>query len=260
MSETDPSSMFDSAPLQLGKLPVIAPTVSALSDHLIVGLDNRDSRSRPFNLLRTTLAKRFKEKKYRLVGITSATPSAGKSFLSMNLAASLSRVSDDPVVLVDLDLRRASLAEGIGLEVDVGVSDFLKGEVSDLTLIGKRVENTELMLFPTKRVSKNTAELVTGPTFDNFISLLRQKTGQSIVLFDLPPAFANDDSMLILERLDAYVMVVDSGKTNRKQVQEVLSMLDPVPCAGTILNRYNGGFADSYGYGYGESAYAKYYD
>jgi protein-tyrosine kinase len=260
MSEADATSVFDGAPLQLGKLPVFTPASSALSDNLIVGLDNRDSRSRPFNLLRTTLAKRLKEKNYRLVGITSATPSAGKSFLSMNLAASLSRVSDDPVVLVDLDLRRASLAEEIGMEVENGVSDFLKGDISDLGLIAKRIENTELILFPTKRIAKNTAELVTGPNFDHFISLLRQKTGQSIVLFDLPPAFANDDSMLILERLDAFVMVVDSGKTNRNQVQEVLAMLNPVPCAGTILNRYNGGFADSYGYGYGASAYAKYYD
>ncbi|MGB5078346.1 MAG: CpsD/CapB family tyrosine-protein kinase [Sphingorhabdus sp.] len=246
--------------LRLDMLPIFSPADTAIKEHLIVGLDNRDSRSRPFNLLRTTLAKRLKEKSYRLVGITSATPSAGKSFLSMNLAASLSRVSDDPVVLVDLDLRRASLAEEIGMEVDLGVSDYLKGEVSDLSSIGKRIEGAELMLFPTKRVSNNTAELVTGPGFDHFISQLRDQTGQSIVLFDLPPAFANDDTMLILERLDAYVMVVDSGKTNRRQVQEVLAMLEPVPCAGTILNRYNGGFADNYGYGYGSSAYAKYYD
>lgn len=260
MSEADPTSMSDKASLRFENLPVFTPEAGDLSDHLIIGLDSRDSRSRPFNLLRTTLTKRLKEKNYRLVGVTSATPSAGKSFLSMNLAASLSRVSDDPVVLVDLDLRRASLAEALGLDVDCGVSNFLKGEVSDLASMAMRIADTQLMLLPTKRVSKNTAELVTGPAFDNFISQLRQQSGQSIVLFDLPPAFANDDSMLILERLDAYVMVVDSGKTNRRQVQEVLAMLEPVPCAGTILNRYSGGFADSYGYGYGASAYAKYYD
>ena len=246
--------------LKLDSLPVFTPDPAVLAEQLIVGMDSRDSRSRAFNLLRTTLTKRMKEKGHRLVGITSATPSAGKSFLSMNLAASLSKVSDDDVILVDLDMRRASIADVVGMTVKRGVSDFLNGEVSDLASIGSRVDESQLVLFPTKHVAKHTAELISGPNFDKLISDLRQQTGDSIVLFDLPPAFANDDAMLILGQLDAYIMVIDSGKTNSKQVQEVLAMLNPVPCIGTVLNRYSGGFGDDYGYGYGSSAYAKYYD
>jgi Mrp family chromosome partitioning ATPase len=146
------------------------------------------------------------------------------------------------------------------MQVKRGISDFLTGEVSNLSLIGSRIEDTQLVLFPTRRVAKHTAELLSGPNFEKLIADLRQDTGNAFIFFDLPPAFANDDAMLILEQLDAYVMVVDSGKTNTKQVQEVLAMLDPVPCIGTVLNRYNGGLADNYGYGYGSSAYAKYYD
>lgn len=254
------TSIMSQRPLDLNNLPVFTPDPTVLTDQLIVGLDSRDSRSRAFNLLRTTLAKRMKEKGHRLIGVTSATPSAGKSFLSLNLAASLSRVTEDDVILVDLDLRRASIADGVGMQVKRGVSEFLNGEVSDLALIGSRIHETQLVVFPTKTVAKNTAELISGPNFEKFISDLRQNTGNGIILFDLPPAFANDDAMLILGQLDAYVMVIDSGKTNAKQVQDVLAMLDPVPCIGTVLNRYNGGFADNYGYGYGTSAYAKYYD
>ena len=260
MSIAVAKSITGNMPLNFNNLPVFSPDPAVLSEQLIVGLDSRDSRARAFNLLRTTMAKRMKEKGHRLIGITSATPSAGKSFLSLNLAASLSRVSEDPVILVDLDLRRASVAGGVGMQVKRGVSDFLNGEVSNLASIGSRVGDTQLVLFPTKSVAKNTAELISGPNFEKLISELRQDTGNSTVLFDLPPAFANDDAMLILAQLDAYVMVVDSGKTNIKQVQEVLAMLNPVPCLGTVLNRYSGGFADSYGYGYGSSSYAKYYD
>lgn len=260
MSEANLPKNSDKAPLCIDELPVFSPDSAAIPDHRLIGLNSRDSRSRAFNLLRTTLSKRLKEKNYRLVGITSATPSAGKSFLSMNLAVSLARVADEPVFLVDLDMRRASLARDIGMDVDRGISDFLTGEVSDLASIGVNIEGVKLTLFPTKHISSNTAELVAGANFDHLIDLLRQQTEESIVLFDLPPAFANDDTMLILEKLDSYIMVVDSGKTNRRQVQEMLDILHPVPCAGTILNRYHGGLADSYGYGYGESAYAKYYD
>lgn len=260
MSIAVAKNITDQLPLNMEKLPVFTPDPAVLSEHLIVGLDSRDSRARAFNLLRTTLTKRMKEKGHRLVGITSATPSAGKSFLSLNLAASLSRVSEDPVILVDLDLRRASVADGVGMQVTRGVSEFLNGDVSNLASIGSRIHDTQLVLFPTMPVAKNTAELISGPYFEKFIYDLRQHTGNSIILFDLPPAFANDDAMLILGQLDAYVMMIDSGKTNAKQVQEVLAMLNPVPCIGTVLNRYQGGFADNYGYGYGSSAYEKYYD
>lgn len=260
MSIAVAKSITNPPPLKLDSLPVFTPDTAVLADQLIVGLDSRDSRARAFNLLRTTLTKRMKEKGHRLVGITSATPSAGKSFLSMNVAASLSKVSDDDVILVDLDLRRASVADVIGMKVKRGVSDYLYGEVSDLALIGSRVHDSQLVLFPTKQVVKHTAELISGPKFEKLVSDLRQQTGDSIILFDLPPAFANDDAMLILSQLDAYIMVVDSGKTNAKQVQEVLTMLNPAPCIGTVLNRYSGGFGDSYGYGYGASAYATYYD
>lgn len=260
MSIAVATSITGSLPLEFDSLPVFTPDPAVLSDQLIVGLDSRDSRSRAFNLLRTTLAKRMKEKGHRLIGITSATPSAGKSFLSLNLAASLSRVTEDPVILVDLDLRRASVADGVGMQVKRGVSDFLNGEVPNLAAIGSRVHETQLILFPTKTVAKHTAELISGPNFEKFITHLRQDTNNSTILFDLPPAFANDDAMLILSHLDAYVMVIDSGKTNAKQVQDVLAMLNPVPCIGSVLNRYNGGFADDYGYGYGSSSYAKYYD
>src|SRR3546814_2174061 len=80
------------------------------------------------------------------------------------------------------------------------------------------------------------------------IEALRERSEAATILFDLPPAFASDDAMIILEQLDGYVLVVDSGKTTRRHVQDVLGMLQPTPCIGSILNRYRGGLGDSYGY------------
>ena len=98
------------------------------------------------------------------------------------------------------------------------------------------------------------------PIFAQMIDIFRNRSDAAIILFDLPPAFASDDAMISLELLDGYVLVVDSGKTTRKHVEDVLAVLHPTPCVGTILNRYSGGFADSYGYGYGGPDYGKYYD
>ena len=88
---------------------------------------------------------------------------------------------------------------------------------------------------------------------------MRALPDNAIVLCDLPPAFANDDTSVICEHLDAFLMVVEQGVTTRKQVISTREMLQPTPCLGSVLNRYNGGWSDPYGYGYGDE-YAKYYD
>ena len=259
MAEANLPSQVPGTQLMLDAFEPFSPPVSEIKKHRIVGFDNRDARARPFNLLRTSFAKRLKEGGHKLVGVTSATPAAGKSFLSINLASALARVSEEAVFLVDLDIRRASLAEEIGLEAETGVESFLEGTVSDLQSIGRRIEGTKLVLFPAVRRSRLTAELLAGERFGQMIETLRASEAATI-LFDLPPAFANDDAMISLAALDAFVLVVDSGKTTRKHVQDVLAMLYPTPCVGSILNRYHGGLGDSYGYGYGGPNYGKYYD
>jgi protein-tyrosine kinase len=72
--------------------------------------------------------------------------------------------------------------------------------------------------------------------------------------------FADDDAMIIAEHLDAYLLVVDAGKTTKNQVKDALAMMQPSTCLGTVLNRYRGGLADPYGYGYGYGAYQEYYE
>jgi Mrp family chromosome partitioning ATPase len=260
MAEADLTASDSRKLLRLADLPLFSPQKSAINSHRLVGFDSRDIRARPFNLLRTSLAKRMKENELRLVGMTSATPAAGKSYLSLNLASSLARISDQPVFLVDLDMRRASLAEEIGLDVEHGIESFLEGDISDLSRVGFRIEGSELGIFPTVRRGRNTAELLASERFAELVDIFRNRCDAATVLFDLPPAFANDDAMISLEHLDGYLLVVDSGKTTRKHVQDVLAVLHPTPCIGSILNRYNGGFADSYGYGYGGPDYGKYYD
>lgn len=260
MADRDFSSPGVRDLLRLADLPLFTPERAELNSHKLVGFDSRDIRARPFNLLRSSLSKKLKESGFRLVGLTSATPAAGKSYLSLNLASSLARVAEQPVFLVDLDIRRASVAEEIGLTLDRGIESFLEGEADDLAALGRRVEGSELGIFPAVRRKRNTAELLAGERFAQMIDIFRNRSDAATILFDLPPAFASDDAMISLELLDGYVLVVDSGKTTRKHVEDVLAVLHPTPCVGTILNRYSGGFADSYGYGYGGPDYGKYYD
>lgn len=225
----------------------------------VIGFNSRDIEARSFNLLRTSLSKRLKAAGHRVIGVTSAAPEAGKSFLAINLGAALAQVSEGPIFLVDLDLRRASLAASIGLDAAFSINDYLAGNLTDLTEAGVRVQDTPLVIFPATKTGNPPAELLKGERLIVMFAALRALNEKATILIDLPPVFADDDAMLIAENLDAYLLVVDAGRTTKKQVKEALGMMQPVPCTGTVLNRYKGGIMDSYGYGYGYGVYSKYY-
>lgn len=244
----------------LDRLPVFTLDRQLLRKNHIVGFNNRAIETRAFNLLRTTFAKKLKAEGYRVIGITSAAPEAGKSFLTVNLGASLAFVSDGPVFLVDLDLRRASLASTIGFEPAVSVTDYLSGAANDLLEIGVRIKGAGVAVFPADRTRKPPVELLAGERLADMIAGIRGLSDTATVLVDLPPVFADDDAMIIAEHLDAFLLVVDAGKTTKNQVKEALAMMQPASCIGTVLNRYRGGLMDPYGYGYGYSNYSSYYN
>ena len=258
MAEADPLALPGDTALRIDSLPVAKLDKRYLAEQKIVGFNASDSRSRAFNLMRTRLLKLMSGPAPRLIGITSATPAAGKSFICANLAFSLAKVAEGPVILVDLDLRRGSIAGELGLETEHGVRDFLSGDAK-LQDVGVRIDGLPMAVLPTHAVLGELAELLSGERFEEFISALRKQPANTVVLLDLPPVFANDDAMLSIERLDGYALVVDTTVTSKTHIQQAMSMMEPARCFGTILNRYRGSMVEKYGYGYGAGAYGEYY-
>lgn len=234
------------------QLPTVEVELSALEEFDIVGFNSRDIRSRPFNLLRTQVLKEMREKGWKLLGVTSATPEAGKSFLAANLATAMAQLPDVRVYLFDLDLRRASLAEKFGITGEHGLTEFLSGSIDGLQPIGQHISNLHLTLFPCYSSKVNSAELLAGDRFNKLVEAMRALPDDVIVLCDLPPAFANDDAMTIIQQLDAYVFVIEEGMTTKTELRDAMNLLSPAPCLGTVLNRFSVSPLDSYG------AYGKY--
>lgn len=231
-----------------------------LQQHRVVGFNRRDIQARPFSLLRSQVIKKMAANGWKVVGITSATPAVGKSFLSANLAAAMSRLPDRQVYLFDCDIRRGSLAELFGIQGEDGMAEFLEDPKIELAKIGRKLGNDGLSVYPAYPTSGLSAELFGTERFRSLVAGLRALPDSAIILCDLPPAFANDDAMIIAQQLDAYIMVVEQGQTTQAQLRDTMRLLSPAPCLGTVLNRYQGGFGDPYGYGYGyNDSYDKYY-
>lgn len=239
-----------------------AHTVDALSSPEIFGFNSRDRRSRPFNLLRAQVVKIMRAQQWRVVGITSATPRVGKSFMATNLAASLSRLPGTRTLLFDLDLRRGSLGEIFGLPHGLGINSYLSGEIDSLEEIAYSVPGTGLTIYPSFPTDESSAELLAGERLRALIQAIRDLPENSLCICDLPPAFANDDASIVLQSIDSYLFIVEEGMTTANHVRDAIDLLQPSPCMGTVLNRYNGGIGGGdYGFGYGtQSYYDSYYE
>jgi Mrp family chromosome partitioning ATPase len=222
----------------------------------VFGFNGRDRRSRPFNLLRAQVLKLMRANDWKIIGVTSATPRVGKSFMASNLAASLSRIPDTRTLLFDLDLRRGSIAEKFDIPKGLGINSFLSGEIDSLDEVAYDIADTGLTIFPSFPTNDSSAELLAGGRLRTLVQAMRGLSSNVICICDLPPAFANDDTAIVLREIDAYMFIVEEGKTTAHQVRDAIELLNPSPCMGTILNRYQGGIGgDDYGFGYGTERY-----
>lgn len=231
-------------------------TVDWSSDHSrqsgIYGFDSVDPRSRSFNLIRGKLLELKRQKGARLVGVVSATPNVGKSFVSANITASLSRDPRLRTFAVDLDLRRGSLSTQFGLDTDEGLSEHLSGNAPLTTFA---LEGQKLTILPTRGIATvHSAELLASARAQTLFQAMRLSDERNLFLCDLPPVFANDDAVATMAHLDSYVLVSEEGHTTEREIRDSVEALGRSRLAGVILNKYRGGMiSDGYGV---ESYYA----
>ena len=224
----------------------------------IYGFDSLDARSRPVNMIRAKLHELRSERGWRLFGVVSATPKVGKSFIAANVAASLSRDPRFRTMVVDLDLRRASLTGIFDIDPKVSIRSYLEGEPQVAAPTGYALEGERLLILPTTPGPIRSAELLAGARAQALFKAMRSADERDLFIVDLPPVFANDDAVTAMARLDGYVVVVEEGRTTTREVKDVVSLLGSERLAGVILNKYRGGMV-SEGYGVDNYYAAGYY-
>jgi Mrp family chromosome partitioning ATPase len=215
----------------------------------IYGFDSIDSRSRSFNLIRAKLLEFRRDRQWRMIGIVSATPNVGKSFISANIAASLSRDPRLQTYVVDLDLRRGSLTDLFGVNAgNNSLRDYLEEAPGADRPAAVGLEGESLLVMPTVPGLVHSAELLAGARAQNLFRAMRSSDERNYFVLDMPPVFANDDASTTVARLDAYVVVAEEGRTKTREVKDAIALLGENRLAGVIMNKYRGGLM-SEGYG-----------
>ncbi len=214
-------------------------------NHVFVG-DEADSFAMSYKILRTQVYQKLRQNKWKSVGVTSSTHSEGKSLTAVNLAFSLARATSKGVVLLDFDLRRPTLDKKLGLNLEHGVSDYFLKNVPLEDLVVRVSEG--LTVVPGVQSTSDASEILSSTKMKTFISELKRKFPESILIFDLPPVLLVDDVLAFSPELDTVMVVAEEGRTKSEELTRTLELLQLTNLLGVVLNKSGEMSKDSYYY------------
>jgi len=151
------------------------------------------------------------EKKYKLIYITSGTPSEGKTFITLNFGIVL-KDFDKKVVIINTDFRKKEreLEKIFDVKKDKGIFDYLNKDVDLSSILNKVDEN--LYLISTGKVPPNPGIYFESKNFEDFLSELKEKF--DYVLIDGVPILLFSDALSIARKTDGVILVLRYSYTH----------------------------------------------
>lgn len=219
---------------------------------LIVQDDSRSPRAEAFRTLRTNLQFLDFGRGSRVMVVTSAIEGEGKSTTAANLAIAIAD-SGLSVLVIDADLRQPRLADYLGIDGGVGLTDVLIGNVE----VDDAVQpwgDKKMAVLPAGEIPPNPSELLQSPALSMMLTALKKKFGTIII--DAPPLLPVSDGAILARRASGAIVVSSVKRSSRQQLQRALAVLDQVDAKtlGVVLTRVPLNGPDSMGatkYGYG---------
>lgn len=235
----------------LSKIPIVAelPIKGKKQGNIVVEAKKNDVIIEAFRNLRTNLKFSGINHLQNNILITSSMPGEGKTFVSINLAISLSLL-EKKVLIVGLDVRKPVLAQALNLDAKHGVTNYLSGSEKDYKkLIQPSGLNENLDVLTSGRIPLNPGELVQSEKLDAMISELR--TSYDYIILDTPPIGLVSDAIVLSRLADASLYVVRANYTHKKHLKWVndIKRNYKLPNVSIILN---GVKTEKGTYGYGE--------
>lgn len=228
---------------------------------VVVKEGSRDVVNEAFRVLRTNLEFVSGENgKGQVILMTSFNPGSGKTFLTVNIAATLA-IKGKRVLVIDGDLRRGSTSVYVG-SPHHGLSNYLAGKVEHIEdVIVPASETVRFDVLPIGTIPPNPTELLAGERLQTLLADFR--TRYDYILIDCPPIELVADTHIIGKYADRTIFVVRAGLLERSMLPELETLYIEhkfknmtVLLNGTEGNgSYRYGYRYGYHYGYGSSYY-----
>lgn len=214
--------------------------------------------SETFRNIRTNLQFMLQNDK-KVILVTSTVSGEGKSFISANLAISLSLLGKK-VVIVGLDIRKPGLNKVFRLSTkEKGITLYLANPETDLmSLVQPSDINQNLYILPGGTVPPNPTELLARDGLDKAIEILKKSF--DYVVLDTAPVGMVTDTLLIGRVADLSVYVCRADYTHKVEYTLINELAEEkkLPNLCTVINGVDLK-RRKYGYYYGYGKYGKYY-
>lgn len=219
---------------------------------LVVDKYPKSSVSETMRNIRTNL-EFINNKKKKSISVTSTIGGEGKTFVAINFAGILA-LSNQKVVIVDLDMRKPKIHLAFDVEGNKGMSTLLIGKHKLDECIYKTSIDT-LDFIPAGPIPPNPSELIMRQDFDETIEELKKR--YDIILFDSPPVGLVTDGIIIMQKVDTPIYVMRSAYSKRNYIKNINKLVraNGFTNLSVVLNAVDNFKTYGYGYGYGYEYY-----
>jgi capsular exopolysaccharide synthesis family protein len=207
--------------------------VTRIDPHLVSFYDFDPRAADQYNQMASALISSASERKLRRVLIASAQPGEGRTCVTLNLACSLANAKQR-VLVVDTDLRKPSVMRLLGLEAETGIVEAIAQELPAGSAALK-VLPCGFVVLPMRERVENSAQLLASPAFRKM--LFDFESDYDFMLFDSSPLLTTGDASLLTRLTDATLMVVQSGKTYSKHLDQAIAPFSEDNIFGVVINR-----------------------
>lgn len=211
--------------------------------------------SEQFRTIRTNINFMAIDKPIKTLAMTSANVSEGKSTVTDNLAVVWAQTGQK-VLLIDSDLRRPTLHATFNKSNQQGLTTILTSGTNsvDLRQIIQESGVNNLDILTAGPIPPNPAELLNSQRMKTLLDTV--KSIYDMVIVDVPPMLEVTDTQILSRSLDAVVLVVKQGQTQKLAIKRSVELLRLAKAnlLGYVMNDVNTGSDAAYGYGYGYSA------
>jgi protein-tyrosine kinase len=208
-----------------------------LHERRILRWDDTRPAAHAYRMLRTQVLQRARTHGLNTLGVISAANGEGKTVTAINLAMSLAADPNQAVLLIDLDLKRPSIARTLGLPAEGGLEAWFAGHAAFEDLWCGIEGIDRLFVLPTLAAVPGSSEALGDPRTRRLFQDLKERDPSRLLILDLPPVLLSDDVLMISPLLDAVVLVITEGRTRREDVRRVIELLGGTRVVGTVLNR-----------------------
>lgn len=203
--------------------------------------------------LRTSLHFAMMESRNNVLMISSASPNAGKTFISSNLAAIIAQAGKK-VLYIDADMRKGYIHNIFNKSYENGLSDYLSGKINYDKII-KKLPEVKFDFVSRGMAPPNPAELLMHQRFHELITWANEN--YELIIIDTPPILAVTDAAIIGNYVGTTLLVALFEENSVKDIEMAVRRFEQsgVIVKGCILNGVVKKANSYYGYGYNHYAY-----